>query len=137
MEFGHTHAGRPGVSDMSMQAPIPILRMFDEVKARAFYIDYLGFQVVFEHRFEPDLPLYMEVVRGACRLHLSEHHGDCTPGSAVRIKVDDAPAMAAELAGKSYKPLRPGIETTPWDTYEVCLTDPFGNRIILYADKPL
>ena len=31
---------------------IPILRMFDETKAREFYLDFLGFSVEFEHRFE-------------------------------------------------------------------------------------
>ena len=29
----------------------PILRSFDEVKAREFYVSFLGFDVVFEHRF--------------------------------------------------------------------------------------
>ena len=37
----------------------PILRMFDVRKAREFYLDFLGFKVDFEHRFEPSLPLYM------------------------------------------------------------------------------
>ena len=49
----------------------PILRSFDEAKAREFYLDFLGFQVVFEHRFEPGLPLYMGVARGAWRLRAS------------------------------------------------------------------
>jgi hypothetical protein len=30
---------------------IPILRIFDETKAREFYLDFLGFSVEFEHRF--------------------------------------------------------------------------------------
>lgn len=41
---------------------IPILRMFDETKAREFYLDFLGFSVEFEHRFEADLPLYLGMV---------------------------------------------------------------------------
>ena len=59
----------------------PILRIFDEAKAREFYVDFLGFKVDWEHRFEPDLPLYMQVSKD-CILHFSEHHGDCSPGSA-------------------------------------------------------
>ena len=31
----------------------PILRIFDEAKAREFYVDFLGFKVDWEHRFEP------------------------------------------------------------------------------------
>ncbi len=42
---------------MQARAPIPILRMFDEAAARAFYVDLLGFRVDWEHRFESDLPL--------------------------------------------------------------------------------
>src|SRR5687768_18025800 len=59
----------------------PILRIFDEAKAREFYVDFLGFKVDWEHRFEAGLPLYMQVSRDQCILHLSEHHGDCSPGS--------------------------------------------------------
>lgn len=60
----------------------PIFRMFDEKKAKEFYIDYLGFSLEWEHRFESGMPLYMEVSLGECKLHLSEHYGDCSPGAA-------------------------------------------------------
>jgi hypothetical protein len=33
---------------------IPILRIFSEEKAREFYLEYLGFTLDWEHRFEPD-----------------------------------------------------------------------------------
>jgi catechol 2,3-dioxygenase-like lactoylglutathione lyase family enzyme len=36
----------------------PILRIFDEAKAKEFYVDFLGFKVDWEHRFEETLPLY-------------------------------------------------------------------------------
>jgi len=45
------------VPAVTFDKPIPILRMFDEAKAREFYLDFLGFSVEFEHRFEADLPL--------------------------------------------------------------------------------
>ena len=48
---------------------VPILRSFDEAKAREFYIDWLGFVVDWEHRFEPGLPLYMQVSRDGIALH--------------------------------------------------------------------
>ena len=31
--------------------PVPILRCFDEAKAREFYVDFLGFSVDCTHRF--------------------------------------------------------------------------------------
>ncbi|WP_305825227.1 glyoxalase superfamily protein [Massilia brevitalea] len=114
---------------MKLGAIAPILRIFDEAKARAFYVDFLGFQVDWEHRFEPALPLYLQVSRDGCVLHLSEHHGDCCPGAAMRIAVDDIDALHAELANKNYGYARPGIEATPWGTRDLSVKDPFGNRL--------
>ena len=55
----------------------PVLRIFDEEKARDFYVGFLGFEIAFEHRFEPNTPIYMGLSLGDVHLHLSEHHGDC------------------------------------------------------------
>jgi hypothetical protein len=59
--------------------------MFDVAKAREFYLDYLGFAVEFEHRFHDNAPLFMGISRDGLLLLLSEHHGDGTPGSHVRM----------------------------------------------------
>ncbi|MFB0844953.1 glyoxalase superfamily protein [Paenibacillus oleatilyticus] len=124
------------MSDRSfaLKSVTPILRIFDETKARAFYLDYLGFQTDSEHRFEENLPLYMQISLGACTLHLSEHHGDCCPGAAVRIEAENLEAFHAELGAKDYKYARPGIETTPWDTRELTVKDPFGNRLVFFEE---
>lgn len=114
---------------MKLGAIAPILRIFDETRTRAFYVDFLGFQVDWEHRFEPSLPLYLQVSRGGCVLHLSEHHGDCCPGAAMRIEVDDIDVLHAELANKNYGYARPAIEATPWGTRDLSVKDPFGNRL--------
>lgn len=97
-------------SDVSITfGPItPIIRIFDIAKARAFYLDYLGCAVDFEHRFEPELPLYMQVSRGELVLHLSEHHGDGSPGVHVRIKVDDVHALQIESTAKDTPIFGPG-----------------------------
>ena len=108
---------------------IPVLRMFDVAKAREFYLDWLGFELRFEHRFEPDLPLYMGLVRGPLELHLSEHHGDGSPGANLRIETTGIEALHAELSAKRYGYGRPGIETVPWGFRELSVHDPFGNRI--------
>ena len=114
---------------MKLGSVTPILRIFDEAKAREFYADYLGFTVDWDHRFGPGMPLYLQVARGDCVLHLSEHHGDCCPGAALRIAVDDIDGLHAELSGKQYAYARPGIEDTPWETRELSVRDPFGNRL--------
>ena len=107
---------------------IPILRSFDQAKAYEFYRDFLGFEVMWEHRFEPDLPLYAEVARDGVRLHLSEHHGDASPGGAVIIEIADARAYQRELIDKHYGFARPGVETQPWGL-ELVVIDPFYNKL--------
>jgi catechol 2,3-dioxygenase-like lactoylglutathione lyase family enzyme len=114
---------------MRLGATTPILRIFDEAKAREFYVDFLGFAVEWEHRFEPSFPLYLQVARDGCVLHLSEHHGDCCPGAAVRVAVDDVDAYQAELLAKQYGYARPGVEDMPWNAREMSVKDPFGNRL--------
>jgi catechol 2,3-dioxygenase-like lactoylglutathione lyase family enzyme len=72
---------------MEVLQTVPILRIFDVAKAREFYPDYLGFRTDWEHRFEPDLPLYLQISKGGCVLHLSEHYGDASPGATVFLRV--------------------------------------------------
>ncbi|MBU6194628.1 MAG: VOC family protein [Burkholderiales bacterium] len=107
----------------------PLLRSFNEAQARAFYLDYLGFRVLFEHRFHEGAPLYMGIVRDQCELHLSEHHGDACPGSSMRIAVSDVDALCAELRAKPYAHARPEVQEMPWGTRDFTVTDPFGNRL--------
>lgn len=113
----------------------PIFRIFDVAKAREFYLDFLGFQVEFEHRFAPDLPLYLSITREGCTIHLSEHFGDACPGSAIRVEVDNVDALERELLGKAYKHCRPQAHDKPWGTRELSVGDPFGNRIHFFVHK--
>ena len=106
---------------------IPILRIFDVAKAKEFYVDYLGFSIDWEHRYEPGLPLYMQISRDGLVLHLSEHYGDGTPGSTVFVWMTVLDALHAAL-DKNYRYLRPGIERNPWGR-TLGLIDPFGNRL--------
>jgi len=114
---------------MEFSQTTPILRIFDEAKACEFYVGFLGFSVDWDHRFEPGLPLYLQVSRGGCLLHLSEHHGDACPGAAMRIACSDIEAFHAELTAKGYAHARPSLEDTPWGTRDLTVKDPFGNRL--------
>jgi hypothetical protein len=60
---------------MTLHSPIPVLRIFDEAKAREHYVGFLGFKIDWEHRFGDNFPLYCQISRDACIIHLSEHHG--------------------------------------------------------------
>lgn len=114
---------------VTLEAPVPVLRIFSEAKAREFYLDYLGFDLAWEHRFEDGLPLYMQVERGATVLHLSEHHGDGSPGAVVFVRMTGLDAFHRELGAKDYPYMNPGIETEPWDARSMTVIDPFGNTL--------
>jgi catechol 2,3-dioxygenase-like lactoylglutathione lyase family enzyme len=114
---------------LEVRQTVPLLRIFDIARAREFYLDYLGFQLDWEHRFEPEAPVYMQVSRAGCVLHLTEHHGDCTPGSTVFLRVTGLERFHAEITAKGYRSLRPGIETAPWGARVMEVADPFGNRL--------
>jgi catechol 2,3-dioxygenase-like lactoylglutathione lyase family enzyme len=118
----------------ALGAVTPILRIFDIAKAHEFYAGFLGFEVQWEHRFADDAPLYTEVSRDGCVLHLSEHHGDASPGSAVRVRVEDIDALHRELIGRNYRFARPGLCETPWKTREISVADPFGNRLHFFEE---
>ena len=108
---------------------VPILRSFNEDKAHEFYIGFLGFAVDWEHRFEPGLPLYTQISRAGIVFHVSEHHGDGSPGVHVRVDITGLHDFHEELIAKKYKNMRPGLETPEWGGTEMTVIDPAGNRI--------
>ena len=114
---------------LNVQGTIPILRIFDRAKALEFYAGFLGFRVDWEHRFDADAPLYMQVSLENCVLHLTEHHGDCCPGSTVFLRVSGLEDYHREIVAKGYGYMRPGVELAPWNAKLMEVTDPFGNRL--------
>lgn len=98
---------------------IPIFRVADGYATAEWYAR-LGFETVGEHRFAPDLPLYLFLERNGISLHLSEHEGDARPGTLVYFWVDDIDKIAAEFGAV--------IHDQPWGR-EIQLTDPDGNRL--------
>jgi uncharacterized glyoxalase superfamily protein PhnB len=122
-------ASIPQAVSIQFKSSIPILRIFDVAKAKEFYVGFLGFTVDWEHRFEDGLPLYAQISRGNLRLHLSEHHGDASPGSTVFIWMRGIADLHRELIAKKYSYNRPGLEEAPWDAHVMQVHDPFGNKL--------
>jgi catechol 2,3-dioxygenase-like lactoylglutathione lyase family enzyme len=114
---------------IQFERAIPIFRIFSLDKAHEFYVDFLGCKFDWEARFEPDLPIYMQVSRGELIVHLSEHHGDSTPGSHAYIITTGVRDLHRELNEKKYRHNRPGLQQQEWGMTEVTVTDPFNNRI--------
>lgn len=113
----------------------PIMRIFDELVAKEFYLDFLGFHLDWEHRFGENFPLYAQISRAGLALHLSGHHGDATPGSTVFVRMEGVVTYQQELSRKDYKHGKPSVEDEPWGLV-MGVIDPFSNRIRFCQDKP-
>ncbi|EAD8123256.1 VOC family protein, partial [Listeria monocytogenes] len=46
-----------------MQKVIPALRITDYTRSKEFYIDGMGFQIDWEHRFEPHFPVFAQITK--------------------------------------------------------------------------
>lgn len=109
---------------------IPIIRIFDEAKAKEFYLEFLGMNLDWEHRFEDNSPIYMQVSKANLVFHLSEHSGDCTPGSKVFVNVSELDALFEEISQHPYKYNRPQIEIAAWGSRCFTVIDPFSNKVL-------
>jgi hypothetical protein len=117
----------------------PVFRIFDRAKALEFYRDWLGFSITWEHRFGENSPVYMEISLNGLSIHLTEHHGDCSPGGKVHI--EDFPNLRAfheALQEKDYTYGKPGIGPAFWDDAVTVmeLTDPFNNKLVFTEAVP-
>ena len=113
---------------------IPILRIFDTVKAKDFYVGFLGFTVDWEHKFDERSPVYLQISKKNLVLHLTEHHGDCCPGSTVFVWMKGIEEFHSTITSRGYGYMRPGIEKTFYNSLAIEVTDPFGNRIRFNED---
>ena len=118
---------RPPAAPQFEQA-VPIIRIFDVAKAHEFYLGFLGFSLDWEHRYGENFPLYTQISRDGLRLHLSEHAGDATPGCNMVVYMIGIRALHAELTGKDYRYMKPGL-SDEGTRLELQVIDPFQNRI--------
>ncbi len=100
---------------------VPILYVTDAATTARWYTR-LGFAVEGEHRFAPELPLYLFLRKDNLAIHLSEHRGDARPNTLLYFYVQDIDVYAKEFVSK--------IIAQPW-AREISLTDPDGNLLRL------
>lgn len=116
---------------LSVARTVAILRMFDVAATTRFYVEYLGCAVDWQDG-GGDGPIYMQVSRDGLVLHVSSHHDDGTPGSAVLIECSGVEALHGELRERGYPFLNPGLEPGPGGGRELQLIDPASNRLRFY-----
>lgn len=108
----------------------PILRSFNEKWTKAFDLDFLGFELVFDER----APLNLAVRKGECDRYPSEHYGDARPGAPLRIGLGNVSAYVAELRATGFGNSCPGeLREIPWGTREITIPDPASNRLTFFS----
>ena len=122
----------------ALHSSIPVLRMFDEAAAKAFYLEYLGFEMDWEHRFEPassSSPLYMQVHQGEAVLHLNGHATPETPVAEVRIPVQGLENYCEYLRAKRAEYPLPSVVDPRFTgrPTDMNIYDPFGNYLVFWA----
>ena len=132
-----SHSKTESEYGFEIRSSIPVLRMFDEVKAKAYYIDYLGFEVDWESRFSPTAPLYVQIHLGESILHLNGHAQEDAPTTEVNIPVRGLQNFCDYLIAKQADDPKP-IPVDPryqGRNTDLNLYDPFGNLLVFCSQR--
>lgn len=116
-----------------VQTVIPQLRMLSAATSLPFYVRGLGFEIDWEHQFEPGFPVFCQITRLGQTLFLTEHAGDCQVGGAVYLCVPDVDDCYRAFVQNGVAIAQPP-ENTPWETREMIVIDPDGNRLRFASD---
>ena len=109
------------------QRVVPALRITDYERSKAYYVETLGYTVVWEHRFEPHFPVFMSVVRDGMQVYLTQHGGDCQVGGLVHFVIPDVDAWHNEFRERGAS-----VAEAPNNDLgfrNMTITDPDGNQL--------
>ena len=115
---------------------IPVLRMSEEAAAKAFYVNFLGFEIEWEHRFEdsPESPLYMQIRLGQAVIQLNGHAKPDTPPAEVRTLDRSVQAFCNHLRSIESKFPKPSVVDPRYSgkNTDMNLIDPFENYLVFW-----
>jgi catechol 2,3-dioxygenase-like lactoylglutathione lyase family enzyme len=123
---------RPEAPFVSLQPPIPTLRVKSLEEAAPFYVDFLGFQ--FDWGF-PEQSTYAQISRSQITIHLNANshlHGN----TEMLVRMTGLDVLHRELSGNSGSFAPSGITFTPWDSRVFHVVDPFGNELRFWENNP-
>src|SRR5690625_1784044 len=83
-----------------MQKVISSFRITDYTRSKKFYVEGLGFQIDWEHRFDPNFPVFVQITRDEMSIYLTEHAGDCEIGGLIHLFVSNVDKWYSELKDK-------------------------------------
>jgi predicted enzyme related to lactoylglutathione lyase len=112
--------------DMRLELiPVPVT---DVDRAKAFYVDQVGFNADHDHRVNESLRFVQLTPPGsACSITIGDGITAMPPGSlkGLQVVVDDAEAARADLAGRGVAVS--DVQDFPWGRF-VFFSDPDGNE---------
>lgn len=106
---------------------VPTLRIGAYSDAVAFYVEWLGFNLDWEWREDPDQPVIMHISRNGQGMFLNEYEVGVF-GAQLLVRVTDLEAYAAELCTRRADSATVFLEP-PNEIPSLRFTDPFGNYI--------
>lgn len=109
------------------QRVVPALRITDHERSKAYCVDTLGFAVEWEHRFGPNMPVFMSIVRDGMRVYLTQHRGDCQVGGLVHFVIPDVDAWHREFQERGARVAEPPNNDLGFRN--MTITDPDGNQL--------
>jgi hypothetical protein len=135
LETGERSQPSPASPSVSLQPPVPVLKIASAAEAKRFYIDFLGFECDWGWPENDDKrPLYAQISRSDVSLHLSTHGAD-RGTTELLIRMTGLDAFHAELSRKTHEcPL--ALRQTPDDRREIQVTDALGNRLRFSENNP-
>jgi predicted enzyme related to lactoylglutathione lyase len=112
---------------MDMKLELVFVPVTDVDRAKAFYVDQVGFNADQDHRVSPELRFVQLTPPGsACSIAIGEGLVDMEPGSqkGLQLVVEDADAARAELLARGVD--APEVQDLPWGRF-TGFADPDGN----------
>ncbi len=113
---------------MDIKLELVIIPVSDVDRAKAFYVDQVGFHADHDHRVSEELRFVQLTPPGsACSIAFGQGllEAGHAPVKGLQVVVDDARAAHAELAGRGVAVS--DVEELPWGTFTY-FDDPDGNR---------
>jgi catechol 2,3-dioxygenase-like lactoylglutathione lyase family enzyme len=113
--------------------PVPVT---DVDRAKAFYVDKVGFNADHDHRVSDEIRFVQLTPPGsACSIAIGTGLTEMEPGSikGLQMVIDDAQAAHDELAARGVEVS--DVQVMPWGTF-VFFSDPDGNTWSLQQLPP-
>jgi catechol 2,3-dioxygenase-like lactoylglutathione lyase family enzyme len=121
-----TSAGDDRIMDIKLE--LVILPVTDVDRAKAFYVDQIGFHADHDQRVSDEIRFVQLTPPGsACSIAFGQGLTDAAPGSVkgLQVVVSDVAALREELIGRGVE--TGGVQALDWGSF-IYFSDPDGNQ---------